>query len=115
MLTKHFAWMVLGVLLAGCASSPPLPPGADKAPEKLAPAYQMESHRPGEQGMVHLQVFADENGKPVKLFVIKSSGFPRLDQLAVDAVRNWRFPPAKLKGKPSAEWVLVPIRFVYRP
>lgn len=101
-------------LLAGCASPPPVPVAAD-APEKVAPAYQLESKRPGEQGTVRLQVLADESGKPVKLYVLKSSGFPSLDQQALDTVRNWRFAPAKLKGKPIAEWVLVPIRFVNKP
>ncbi|ASJ23956.1 TonB_C domain containing protein [Laribacter hongkongensis] len=40
-----------------------------------------------------------------------SSGFARLDQAAVTAVRQWRFAPARHGDVPVAAWARVPIRF----
>lgn len=117
-MNKTFSLIALAAaLLSGCAlfAPKPLPPVSEAAPEKVAPAYIMDSHRPGEQGTVRLQVLADGSGKPLRVFVLKTSGFPRLDQLAMDTVKTWHFPPAKLKGKPVEEWILVPIKFVYKP
>jgi protein TonB len=40
-----------------------------------------------------------------------SSGVERLDRAALDAVRRWRFVPARQGDTPVDAWVLVPIRF----
>lgn len=29
----------------------------------------------------------------------------------MDAVKQWEFTPAKLKGKPVATWVVIPVAF----
>ncbi len=41
--------------------------------------------------------------------VVKS--IPLLDEVAVAAVRQWRFKPALSAGKPVAVWVAVPVKF----
>jgi len=40
-----------------------------------------------------------------------TSGSERLDQAALDAVRQWRFVPAKRGSEAIAAWVVVPISF----
>ena len=40
-----------------------------------------------------------------------SSGSDRLDRAALDAVRRWKFVPARLGDTPVDAWVLVPIAF----
>lgn len=76
-----------------------------------SPAYPALSRRMGEQGRVLLRVYVDADGAPSKLEVRTSSGSERLDQSALDAVRRWKFAPAKQGDKAVAAWVVVPISF----
>lgn len=76
-----------------------------------APAYPPISRRLGEEGKVVLRVHVDADGRPAQVEVRTGSGSPRLDQAALDAVRRWRFVPAKRGDDPVAAWVLVPIVF----
>lgn len=76
------------------------------------PAYPSISRRMGEQGKVVLRVFIDAEGTPQQIEIRQSSGYERLDQQALDAVRRWRFVPGKRNGVPEAMWNIVPINFV---
>ena len=76
-----------------------------------APAYPAMSRRLGEEGRVVLRVFVDIDGRPEQVELKNSSGFPRLDQAAEDAVRRWKFVPAKRGDEVVATWVAVPIVF----
>ena len=99
---------------------PPLPP--TPAPRTLArfdadylknppPVYPTISRRNSEQGQVMLQVLVSTDGTAKEVRVDRSSGFPRLDEAALVAVRQWRFVPAKRGSEPIEDWVLVPIVF----
>ncbi len=44
----------------------------------------------------------------------RSSGYARLDEAAQDAVRQWRFVPAKSGEQLVDSWVLVPVQFSLR-
>ncbi len=59
-----------------------------------APIYPEESRRHGEEGVVELRIALRYDGQIRSVDVIGSSGHPRLDRAAVDAVRNWRFQPS---------------------
>jgi protein TonB len=50
-------------------------------------------------------------GASERVQVARSSGFPRLDQAASEAVRSWRFVPARRGEEAVAAEVLVPIVF----
>jgi protein TonB len=76
-----------------------------------APAYPALSRRLGEEGRVLLRVYVDPDGLPARVELRTSSGFPRLDDVALDTVRRWKFVPAKQGERPVAAWVLVPIAF----
>ncbi len=76
-----------------------------------APAYPAMSRRLGEEGRVVLRVFVDVEGRPEQIELKNSSGFPRLDQAAEDAVRRWKFAPARRGDEAVATWVAVPIVF----
>ena len=76
-----------------------------------APTYPPLSRRMGEEGEVVLRVHVETSGRPSQIEVRKSSGSPRLDQAALDAVWHWRFVPAKRGEEALAAWVLVPITF----
>jgi protein TonB len=65
-----------------------------KTSNRVDPIYPPASRRGGEQGTVRLKVLVDTNGRPSNVAVTQSSGFPRLDEAAVQAVRKWKFEAA---------------------
>jgi protein TonB len=79
-----------------------------------APAYPMASRRLGEEGRVILRVLVNEQGLPAEVQLKTSSGFSRLDSVALDTVKHWRFVPARRGKDPVAAWVLVPLSFALR-
>lgn len=50
-------------------------------------------------GVHLLELVIDEKGVPRDVRILKSS-HPCIDQATVEAVRQWRFRPATLRGKP---------------
>jgi protein TonB len=75
------------------------------------PTYPLMSRRLGEAGRVLLRVRVTAQGTAEQVQVAQSSGFPRLDQAASEAVRNWRFVPARRGAEAVAAEVLVPVIF----
>lgn len=62
------------------------------------------------QGTVSLRVVVSSHGLPREVQIIKSLD-PEVDQSAVEAVKQWRFEPAKKNGKALAVRVAIDIRF----
>lgn len=81
-------------------------------PERTPPRYPPLSRRMGEEGIVVLRVELDEQGKVCAARVSGSSGFARLDDAALDAVRNWRCNPAQRDGQPVRAVALQPFKFL---
>jgi len=75
------------------------------------PVYPLAARRAGEAGKVLLNVRVSAQGVAEQVQVAKSSGFPRLDEAAREAVRRWRFVPARRGDEPIAANVIVPIVF----
>ncbi|HSH38763.1 MAG TPA: TonB family protein [Chthoniobacterales bacterium] len=75
------------------------------------PQYPAESRKLREQGVVLLKVAVTENGRAADVQLQRSSGFPRLDQAALKAVRRWEFKPARAGLTAVACAVEVPVRF----
>lgn len=75
------------------------------------PVYPALSRRMGETGKVVLRVQVAANGLPTEVALHVSSGSARLDQAAIDAVRRWKFVPARRGDDAVAASVLVPIVF----
>jgi protein TonB len=99
-------------VMAQPAPAPVVPPNFNAAYlNNPPPAYPSLARRMGEQGKVVLRVLVDTAGNPQNVELRASSGFDRLDAAALDAVRRWRFVPARQGEKPVAAWVLVPIIF----
>lgn len=76
-----------------------------------APAYPPLLRRAGEQGRVLLRVFVNPDGRADEVRILNSSGQSLFDQAAIEAVRKWRFVPARRGEAVVAEWVQVPIEF----
>lgn len=75
------------------------------------PVYPPMSRRMGEEGKVYLRVRVEPDGRPSQVEIKTSSGSVRLNQAAEDAVRRWRFIPAKRGDEAVSAWVVVPISF----
>lgn len=103
-------------------AAPPAPPPPAFVPPNFnaaylnnpAPVYPPLSRRMGEEGRVMLRVHVSEDGVATQVQLRTSSKYPRLDDAALEAVRRWRFVPARRGDQPVAAWVLVPISFNLR-
>jgi protein TonB len=73
--------------------------------------YPHESLKAREQGTVMLLVLVGVDGAVEDIRVEKSSGFARLDRAARDAVKQWKFNPARHGGVTERAWAKVPISF----
>jgi periplasmic protein TonB len=76
-----------------------------------APNYPSSSRRAGETGRVLLRVLVSTNGSAETVELENSSGFERLDEAAINAVKKWRFIPAKRSNQAVSAYVLVPVKF----
>jgi protein TonB len=79
------------------------------------PVMPLISRKNNESGVVGLRVKVSEKGEPLWVKVDKSSGFPRLDQVASKTVKDsWRFVPAKRGDTPIESEVAFNIPFVLK-
>ena len=74
------------------------------------PEYSEEARRAKFQGTVVLWLIVSPDGQPRDLRVMRSIGMG-LDQKAIEAVRTWRFDPARKDGKPVAVQINVEVSF----
>lgn len=81
-------------------------------PERRPPAYPPLSRRLGEEGKVVLRVELDEQGSVSAARIATASGFARLDEAALAAVKTWRCTPARRDGQPVRAVALQPFKFV---
>lgn len=79
-----------------------------QAPAVVVPAM---SRRLGESGTVVLKVVVDVRGLPRQIVLHQSSGYSRLDEQALQAMRQARFKPYMENGEPQEMLVLTPIEY----
>jgi len=75
------------------------------------PVYPPRCLRMGIEGRVRVRVLVGENGKVQEVTLDRSSGESALDESALEAVRTWRFEPARRNGVPVRAWAIVPVEF----
>lgn len=75
------------------------------------PVYPRASKALGEQGVVVLEVLVTQEGTVGEIRVDRSSGYGRLDESALRAVRQWHFIPAQQGGRRVSMWYRQPITF----
>lgn len=103
-------------ITASAKPTPPKPATADKPPVVKAkncrePDYPAVSERLGETGTVLLQLLVGVDGKVSESKIEKSSGFPRLDKAAQDALSRCRFTPGTVGGQPAPAWAQLKYTF----
>lgn len=102
----------VAVVEAPQAAPPVSPPRPADYLNNPKPPYPALSKRLGEEGIVRLNILVNPDGSVAHLEVVKSSGYPRLDDTARKTVESsWKFEPARQAGKPVSAWVIVPIQF----
>ncbi len=107
-----------GGLFEGNAKQPaapaaPVPVGGDVKPARMIssvpPAYPALARTQHVAGDVRLDALIDANGRVSAMKVV--SGPTLLHQAAMDALRQWKYQPAMLDGKPVAMHLAVTIQF----
>jgi protein TonB len=78
---------------------------------QVRPVYPAAPRRLGIQGTTMLRVHVLADGRIGDVLVERSAGHPDLDQAATEAVRRWRFEPARRGDDAVAMWVLLPVEF----
>ena len=116
--------VVVGVAgaLESLAPPPPPPPPAPRGPIRVggqikepALVYRVEPVYPGVaisanvEGTVILEAIVDEEGRVESARVLRSLSV--LDKPAVDAVKQWRYSPVLLNGKPEKFILTVAVTF----
>ncbi len=74
------------------------------------PEYSEEARKAKYQGTVVLWVVVGADGRPREMRVARSLGMG-LDEKALEAVRTWRFEPARMNGQPVPVQINVEVNF----
>jgi protein TonB len=106
----------LGSGLAASASqpaAPPLPVGGDVKPAKLIasvpPVYPALAKSQHVSGDVRIDALIDNTGHVTTMKIV--SGPTLLHQAAMDSLRQWKYQPASLDGKPVQMHLTVTVQF----
>lgn len=105
------ATLVAAVAVAGPAKGQPTEPKLIPA-SMVKPAYPDQEREDGVQGTVILAVEVSAAGAVTGATVDKAvEGHPAFNDAAVAAVKQWRFEPARLDGKPVGIAIKIPVKF----
>lgn len=108
--------LVIGLLALAVSFSPPVL--ADEAVEApvpvrmVPPKYPTQMRQNGVGGVVTVKCTVDEKGNVVEPTVEKTT-HDAFVQPALEALRKWKFKPAKKGGAVVAMRVTIPIQFTY--
>lgn len=101
--------------------TPPSPPAQPATPPTIStgveyvqppqPEYPPMSRRMHEEGKTVLRVLIDDHGRAKRIEISKSSGSPRLDEAARQAMSRAVFKPHTENGKAVEAYVIAPITF----
>ena len=102
------------------AVAPPVPAGpvlltsdlALACPQRVAPEYPLKARRQGEQGKVLLRVELDENGRVASARVQETSGYKRLDDAGLEAIKQWQCNAPLRNGVAVRAIALQPFNFI---
>lgn len=93
----------------------PITTGTDDRPPDLSnnpsPPYPEQAWRSGIEGRVLLELRISPSGSIERVTVKRSSGYPILDNSAVEAVKKWKGRPALSAGQAVSSTETLPIIF----
>lgn len=123
---KQSDWKFLApglALLGACTTAPvqdkqPVTASAPSESKAVAlfnscakPVYPREDHEARHEGTVTLSFLVGADGRTREAKIIKSSGYPGLDESARNGIAKCDFKPATKDGQPVESWV--PIQYVW--
>ena len=76
------------------------------------PEYPRASLRHEEQGTVTMSFLIGVNGKVKAGKIVRSSGYPLLDNAALEGIAKCRFKPGTENGQELEQWV--PVQYVWK-
>ena len=82
--------------------------GTEQTPH---PRYPLLARRHGWQGTVEVALLVNSRGEAIEARLAKSSGFPMLDQAAVETLSGWQLAAVAESGQ---QWLTVPVEFRLR-
>jgi TonB family protein len=88
-------------------------PGTIRFDSCARPAYPEEEAKQHHQGLVTLRFLVGADGKVKESLVMKSSGYPALDDAARVAISKCSFNPPAANGKPVNAWI--PVQYEWKP
>lgn len=87
--------------------------GGVSAPQvihSVQPEFTQEARQANLQGNVQIQLIVDSQGNPQNLRVTRHLGMG-LDEMAIDAVKQYKFRPAMYQGHPVAVQIVIDVDF----
>ncbi|MCU0857136.1 MAG: energy transducer TonB [Pontiellaceae bacterium] len=75
------------------------------------PAYPASARRLGQEGMVVVKLLITESGTVEDAVIMESQGPDSFRRAVLDAVRMWRYQPARQAGIPVRVWGIKRVRF----
>jgi TonB family protein len=103
MSTLHFSIIVQMFLANSAALGSPTadttePVALPPIEHAQVPEYPQHSLRLDEQGVVEVSFWIEQSGETSRCLVIKSSGYPRLDQATCNTISNLTFKPLQAEA-----------------
>lgn len=77
----------------------------------VKPEYPPDELDRGVEGDVTLEILVDDVGMVEGAWVLAANGPPSFESASLDAVRQFRFKPPIIEGRPSEMWIRFQIRF----
>jgi bla regulator protein BlaR1 len=82
-------------------------PGTIRFDSCVRPAYPEQELKQNHQGVVTLRFLVGTDGKVKESLIMKSSGYPALDDAALAAISKCSFNPPMASGMPVDAWIPV--------
>ena len=84
---------------------------APRLVQRVEPKYPEVARRARMSGQVIIEAVITDRGEVISPRVMKSTTESMLNQAALDAVRQWRYEPARFRGQPVPVYVTVTVTF----
>jgi protein TonB len=113
------AMAIVGLLagVVGTAQEQVYEPGGGvtlpKVIKEVRPQYPPGTMETGIQGVVRLRCVVQRDGRPGEV-TVSDSLEPRLDEAAVEAMKQWQFEPGQRNGMPVAVRIAVEMKFTLK-
>jgi TonB family protein len=78
---------------------------------EVKPQYPMGARKAGIEGISQLKIQVLPDGSVGEIQVVKSTGDSSLDEVAQKAVKQWKFKPGLVGGKPVPVWMTLSVKF----